>query len=545
MQVRNIFVAVLALSAFLTLGRAVGIAATSTPIEATDDKAAADAPSKMAATSAAMTARVDDLLAQMWAAANIEPAATASDSEFLRRAYLDLVGVIPRASETREFLADQRPNKRSVVIDRLLASPRHSTHMATLVRNRILPLGVDPTHDREALGLQKWLRTRFAKNLRYDNLVGGLLLTSGGDELGPALYFRANNLAPEKMAGSAAELFLGLKLQCAECHDHPFAHWKQKDFWGVAAFFARVKDPDARQMQRNAFRLVDADSGDVMIPDSTEKVPPKYLGGDAPEDDRWQSRRSQFATWMASSDNPWFSRAAVNWTWSALFGQNLVDSLDDVGTAGAASLGDREKLLDELATYFVASGFDLRNLWRTLANTRAYQLSGQYDIKDAVGPDQFAYKLPRPLTPEQCYDSFMVLVPRDAAGQEWSRMATSIDEDPLRMEFVRTMRPPPGSATEYRGSTLQSLAMMNGPVMGGLTSAQTNRLIATLDAPFMTDKDRADAMYLAILSREPRSNERDTIVEMLSACNSLEEKQQAQSDLLWALLNSTEFAFNR
>jgi hypothetical protein len=489
-----------------------------------------------------MTARVDELLVQMWAAASIEPAATATDTEFLRRAYLDLVGVIPRASEVREFLADQRPDKRAIVIDRLLASPRHATHMATLVRNRILPLGVDPTHDREALGLQKWLRTRFAKNLRYDNLVGGLLLTSGGDELGPALYFRANDLAPEKMAGSAAELFLGLKLQCAECHDHPFAHWKQSDFWGVAAFFARVKDPDGRQMSRNAFRLVDADSGDVMIPNSTETVAPKYLGGNAPGDDRWQSRRAQFATWMASSDNPWFARAAVNWTWTALFGQNLVDSLDEVGAAGS---DDREKLLDELAAYFVESGFDLRDLWRTLANTRAYQLSGQYEEKDAVSPALFAYKLPRPLTPEQCYDSFMVLVPRDAAGQQWSRMATSIDEDPLRMEFVRTMRPPPGAATEFRGSTLQSLAMMNGPVMAGLTSSQANRLVATLDAPFMNDNDRAEAIYLAVLSREPSDNERDTVVKMLGECKTSEDNRQVQSDLIWALLNSTEFAFNR
>jgi hypothetical protein len=370
------------------------------------------------------------------------------------------------------------------------------------------------------------------------------LLTSGGDELGPGLYSRANNLAPEKMASSAAELFLGLKLQCAECHDHPFAHWKQKDFWGVAAFFARVKDPDARQMQRNAFRLVDADSGDVMIPDSTEKVPPKYLGGDAAEDDRWQSRRAQFATWMASSDNPWFARAAVNWTWSALFGQNLVDSLDDIAISGATS-GDREKLLDELANYFIESGFDLRDLWRTLVNTRAYQLSGQYDGKDAVAPNLFAYKLPRPLTPEQCYDSFMVLAPQFAAGQEYSRMVTSIDEDPMRMEFVRAMRPPPGAATEFRGSTLQSLAMMNGAVMNGLTAAQTNRLIATLDAPFMTNNDRADAMYLAILSREPLSTERDSVVKMLSESKPPGEKQQVQSDLLWALLNSTEFAFNR
>ena len=359
----------------------------------------------------------------MWAAANIEPAAPASDSEFLRRAYLDLVGVIPRASEVREFLADQRPDKRAIVIDRLLASPRHSTHMATIVRNRILPLGVDPTHDREALGLQKWLRTRFAKNLRYDNLVGGLLLTSGGDELGPALYFRANDLAPEKMAGSAAELFLGLKLQCAECHDHPFADWKQRDFWGVAAFFARVKDPDAAA-------------------DGRQRVSPGRRRSRRSDDSELDRSRAAEISWAATrrtttagnraahSSPPGWPRATTAGSRArpstgrgpSSSARDLVDSLDDVD-AGRAST-DREKLLDELATYFVDSGFDLRNLWRTLANTRAYQLSEPVRRKGTPPPELFAYKLPRPLTPEQCYDSFMVLVPRDVAGQEWSRMAT-------------------------------------------------------------------------------------------------------------------------
>jgi hypothetical protein len=489
----------------------------------------------------AMAARIDELLAKSWEEAGVTPAAPASDSEFLRRVYLDLVGVIPRASEVREFNADTRPDKRVVVIERLLTAPRHSTHMATILRNRILPVGVDPTHDREALGLQKWLRTRFAKNLRYDNLVGGLLMTSGGDDLGPALYFRANDLAPEKMAASAAELFLGLKLQCAECHDHPYAHWKQRDFWGVAAFFARVKSPDERQMGDNPFRLIDTDRGEVMVPNTTETVPPKYLSGGAAEHDRWQSRRAQFTTWMASSDNKWFSRAAANWTWTELFGLPLVDSLDMTDNPDPTP---REQLLDELATHFARSGFDLRDLWRTIASSRAYQLSSRSEGDKPPAANLFAYKLPRPLTPEQLYDSFAVLVPRDVAGQEFYRSMSSIDEDPMRMQFVRAMRPPPGASTEFRGSTLQALQTMNGMVMAGLTASQSNRLLAALDAPFMTDYDRIDSLYMATLSREPDASERDEAIKMLGS-KSPEERAQVQSDLLWALLNSTEFAFNR
>jgi Protein of unknown function (DUF1549)/Protein of unknown function (DUF1553) len=549
MQVRLFKIAISMIGATAIGGVLCAVAATPSPRpgsnalredepEPAAAAAAADAPKD----GAAMTARIDELLAQAWAAAGVTPAAPASDSEFLRRVYLDLVGVIPRASEVREFNADTRPDKRTLVIDRLLTAPRHSTHMATILRNRILPLGVDPTHDREALGLQKWLRTRFAKNLRYDNLVGGLMLTSGGDDLGPALYFRANDLAPEKMAASAAELFLGLKLQCAECHDHPYAHWKQRDFWGVAAFFARTKAPNERQMGDNPFQLIDVDRGEVMVPNTTETVPPKYLAGDAAADNRWQSRRAQFTTWMASSDNKWFSRAAVNWTWTELFGQSLVDSLDSTDNPDASP---REQLLDELATHFARSGFDLRDLWRTIAGSRAYQLSSRPEGEKPPAANLFAYKLPRPLTPEQMYDSFAVLVPRDMAGQEWSRTASSIDEDPLRMEFVRAMRPPPGASTEFRGSTLQALQTMNGMVMAGLTASQSNRLLAALDAPFMTDYDRVDSLYMATLSRQPDTSERDEANKLLGSSKSPEERAQVQSDLLWSLLNSTEFAFNR
>jgi Protein of unknown function (DUF1549)/Protein of unknown function (DUF1553) len=534
MRVRRSIAAILAFSSWLLTGSANLHAAT--PV-ANDIPSAARAPD-----SHAMARRVDDLVEQMWSAAGVQPAPPADDSEFLRRAYLDLVGVIPRVAEVREYLADDRPDKRSLLIDRLLSSPRHATHMATIVRNRILPLGVDPTHDREALGLQKWLRTRFAKNLRYDNLVGGLLLTSGGDELGPALYFRAHDLAPEKMAASASELFLGVKLQCAECHDHPFADWKQRDFWGVAAFFSRIQAPNDRQMMNNPYRLIDGERGEVKIPNSEETVPPKYLGGDVAEDDRWQSRRAQFTTWMASSENRWFARAAVNWTWGELFGQGLVDSLDRLDETDTSH---RVQLLNELSQYFAHTGFDLRELWRTLAVSRAYQLSSCHGQAKSPPPELFAYKLPRPLTPEQMYDSVTVLVPRDVSGQEWNRTATSIDEDPMRMEFVRVMRPPPGSATEFRGSTLQALEVMNGRTMADVTKPESNRLLAALDAPFMTDEDRTEAIYLAVLSRKPETDEHAGVSKMLAECKTPQDRRQVQSDLLWALVNSTEFAFNR
>ena len=494
-----------------------------------------------------MIQRIDALLEQQWAAAGVAPAPPATDGEFLRRAYLDLTGVIPRTSEVREFLDDDGPDKRARLVDQLLASPRHATHMATTWRNRILPLGVDPARSREAMGLQKWLRARFAKNLRYDNLVGELLLTIGGDELGPALYFQANDLSPEKLAASSAELFLGLKLECAQCHDHPYAEWSQRDFWGLAAFFARVKAPqDPRGMMMASYRIVDADRGDVRLPESNEVVPPKYPRGDAASDKARRSRRAQLAIWMTSRDNDYFARAAVNWAWTHLFGSGLVDSLDNLNDEEPST---QAQLLDELARYFVAFGFDLQNLWRTLAATRAYHLSSQHISPDSVAPNLFARMLAKPLTPEQLYDSFVVLSPWGgaySAGGGYADAATgdSLDEDPLRAEFVRRMRPPPGEVSEYRAGTLQALMLMNGPATGGVTAYDRSNLVGALDAPFMDEAAQVESLFLAVLARPPDEEEESACVETLAQCKSSEESKRALSDILWALLNSTEFAFN-
>lgn len=493
-----------------------------------------------------MAARIDAQFEQMWATDHIEPAPMTSDGAFIRRAYLDLNGVIPRAAEVRDFLADKGPEKRVQLVDRLLASPRYSTHMATNWRNRIIPVNADATRGPQALALQKWLRTRFAKNLRYDNLVGELLLTLGGDELGPALYYQANDVSPEKLATNTAELFLGIHLQCAQCHDHPTAAWKQTDFWGLAAFFARVKAPDERNNpMQMSYRLVDADDGDVRLPESNEVVPPKYPGGDLAAAEERRTRRLQLALWLTSRDNDYFSRAAVNWAWAQLFGRGLVESLDDT----TAAFGNTQ-LLNELAEYFVESGYDLRNLWRTLAIAKVYQLSAGQVAPNADPPQHFERMLAKPLTPEQLYDSFSMLTPltsvkADAYGPAPNTPRGMLAEDPLRADFVRRMRPPPGSATEYRAGTLQALMLMNGRAMTEMTATGTSNLLGALSAPFMSDNERVDALFLSTLAREPESDESSTCLAALKECKDSSERDTALSDILWALLNSTEFAFNQ
>jgi hypothetical protein len=525
------------------LAAAVLVATLSPALGAKRNSSAIEGEQLPADASAAIVARIDGLLEHAWDDAGVEPAAVADDGEFFRRAYLDFTGVIPRTSEVRAFLADADPRKRGKVVDALLASPRYATHMATTWRNRILPQGADSERPREALGLQKWLRTRFAENLRYDRIVGGLLLATGENELGPALYFQANDLAPEKLAGSAAELFMGVDLHCAQCHDHPFADWSQKDFWGLAAFFARTKSGDDGQMNpmNMSYRLVDVDRGEVTLPDSPDVVPPKFPGGDAASDDAYQTRRSQFVVWLTSRDNEYFARSTVNAAWQHLFGHALVESIrpweGEEPTVG-------RQILDALAAHFADSGFDLQDLWRTLASTRAYQLSSRHAEPDKAKPELFARMLAKPLTPEQLYDSFRLLSPAGAA-ERLPGMPVSLDEDPMRIEFVRRMRTPPGQPTQYRAGTLQVLMLMNGEFTDAVSSSVRSSLLGALEAPYLTNEERVDALFLATLAREPSGEEREACLAELAATETPAERRRVQSDILWALLNSTEFAFNR
>jgi hypothetical protein len=527
---------------------AIGVALVS-QATAIADGTSFGVPSDQAASaahdSAEMALRIDALLEQAWDAEQLNPAPLTSDGEFLRRAYLDLNGVIPRTADVRAFLTNERPDKRVLLVDRLLASPRYSTHMATVWRNRILPLGVDASQGPQAMALQKWLRTRFAKNLRYDNLVGELLITLGGDELGPALYFQANELSPEKLAASTAGLFLGLQLQCAQCHDHPSSHWKQRDFWGLAAFFARVKSRDVRGEMRMAYRLVDDDQGEVRLPDSDEIVAPKYPAGDIATEEAERSRRVQLALWITSRDNEFFARAAVNWAWTHLFGRGLVESLDD-----AHSTAIESQLLNELASYFVKSRYDLRKLWRTLAITHVYQLSSRDSEPSAEPPEHFVRMLAKPLTPEQLYDSFSVLASLEGKNPGLERapapqVASGLNEDATKLDFIRRMRPPPGSATGYRGGTLQALMLMNGHTMATITGPGQSKLLGALDAPFMNDEDRVEALFLATLARRPESDEMAACLAALRESSDHQNRIQALSNIVWALLNSTEFAFNQ
>jgi hypothetical protein len=485
----------------------------------------------------AMAERIDELLAESWKAADLTPAPLAGDAEFLRRVHLDLGGVIPRVSEVREFLADESDRKRQAQIQKLLDAPNYASHQGRIWRKILLPDGFQPNQLQDAIRLERWLRLQFADNLRYDRLVADFLV-SGGEELGPALFYTSQELQPEKLAASTARIFLGLQIECAQCHDHPYDRWKQKDFWGLAAFFARLGSTGERMMDRRV-RLTDRASGEVTLPGSNDPVQPTYPGGGSPAERSLGSRRTQLAVWVSSRENPYLARAVVNRAWGHMFGRGLVEPVDDLGPHNPPS---HPELLEELTAFFIRSGYDLQQLYGVLANTKAYQRTSRWTEGTPPSAASFARMAIKPLTAEQLYLSMSRCLPvRDFSPY---RADGQMNLDPVQQAFLAKMQTAGRSATEYDGGVLQSLTMMNGSETANAANAGQLGLLAALQAPHFTNPQRVETLWLATLARAPDDLELAMALEHLEAAATDEASKKALGDVLWALLNSVEFAMN-
>jgi Protein of unknown function (DUF1553)/Protein of unknown function (DUF1549) len=366
-------------------------------------------------------------------------------------------------------------------------------------------------------------------------------VASDGGEAGPALYYTSLDLAPEKLAASTARIFLGLQIECAQCHDHPMDHWKQRDFWGYAAFFARLRQPDmANPGPCGRARLIDLDEGEVKIPNTEEVVLPKYPAGTAPKEGELGTRREQLAIWMASRDNPYLPRAGVNRAWWHLFGRGLVEPVDDLGAQNRPS---HPELLDELTEYFVKVGFDLRELYRTLANTAAYQRTSQWTSEPAPPPELYVHMPVKTLTAEQLYDSVNRVLHRKPQSMMPGLNVNSPLLDPRRQAFIAKVQSSGRNALEYQAGILQALSLLNGNDLAEATDPEKSPLLGSIEAPFFTDDDRLRTLFLAVFTRQPTEEEL-TLCRAQLAKHSESDRGKAYSDVLWAVLNSAEFALN-
>jgi hypothetical protein len=497
-------------------------------------------------TPAQLASKIDELFFAQWKAAKIEPAARASDDEFLRRVFLDVTGKIPTAGEAAEFLEDKSADKRVRLVKRLLEHARFSNHLAVTLRETMLPgADNDPMKRLFVPGFEGWLRLRLSDGVSYDDLVREMLTArvERNDAVaigrpratfGPEAFTLVHESKPELLAGSAARALLGVQVQCAECHNHPFADWKQEQFWSFAAFFVSPAS--------GATGVSTQPSLEIEIPTTKAKVPPRFLDGKSASlsSGAPAERRQEVAEWIIM--NPGFEHAAANRVWWHFTGRGLVHPVDDMGANNPPS---HPAVLSLLAKQFRANGFSLRYLAEAVALTDVYSRSSR--SKTPLEPTSFAAMQVRTMTPEQLYDS----IARAAFGRSTTYESASTEAgvlmgDTQRTQFLRKFWEPV-ERTGSRGSILHALAIMNGPVLAAAVNPEKGTFLhAVVVSPFLDDAARIETLFLATLTRRPTPTEAAKFAAHLKENGGDETaKRRAFADILWALLNSSEFAVTR
>ncbi len=492
----------------------------------------------------------------------IQPSDLLDDAGFLRRVSLDLAGRLPAPQEIRAFAADPSKTKRSVVIDKLIASPAYVDHWTLkwgdLLQNNRKYLG-----EKGAYEFREWIRESIAQNKPYDHMVREMLTARGSSYENPAANFFRVTRDPKPTMEKTTQVFLGVRMVCAQCHDHPFERWTQNQYYEMAAFFSAVGLRPGYEVgeeilydQRQDFDMKHPKDSRVMNPkfivpatwSAQASTKPGAAGSEAVPTD--QRRRLVYAEWLTAKDNPFFAKSTVNRVWSYFFGRGIIDPVDDIRASNPAA---NPALLDALTKDFVAHDFDLRYLMRTIANSRAYQTSIATNEWNAQDTENFSHAVPRRLSAEELMDGLaqatgvrpvFAEAPPDTSAEQISD--PHIGKDGFLDLFGRPSRE--SSCECERRSDLslpQALNLVNGRTISDAV-ADANGRIAKAILGGRADRDLVEDLYLASLSRPPTAAELEKGLKYLEPGDSQINMGRAAraQDLLWALVNSKAFLYN-
>ena len=510
-----------------------------------------------------VVARVNEEVKAMWQRAEVVPTKPASDSEWVRRVYLDLLGRIPTYKETQAFLGDRSKDKKEKLVDALLASDECSEHFSIYFGN--LLVGRIEGQNAAEIGVDKrrfeiWAKESFANNKPWDQWVMELLTAKGTASKDPPTNFILRVKGdPTEVASRASQLFLGTQIQCAQCHNHPFDEWKQSDFWGMVGFFVRTRvravgavrpgqlyrEQEVADVQTNEEAQYYI-RNDPRLPRQTQF--PKFLKDEAEVVNKNEfnnqgiDRRYEFARWVTSPDNQMFSKAAANRMWYYFLGRGIVNPVDDMGSSKRPV---SVKLLNELADDFTRSGFDLKRLIKVIVLSAPYNLSSE-------APAGVRSKTPKPeygthfthfyikvMTPEQMFYSIVTATGgEDAKGGRSSEAYQAEKNDLLRQFTTLIDNDENKEVTRFEGSIPLALRLLNGDIInkriqGKAPGLQYFRKVAKDDAGLI------NTLFLATLSRSPTAAEMTKIQTVLRG----RKDESKYEDIFWALLNTPEFMF--
>jgi hypothetical protein len=484
---------------------------------------------------------VDDHVFTKLRRLNIRPSPLASDEHFLRRVYLDAIGLLPSESETREFLASPDPAKRAKLIDRLLER-REFAELWAMKFTELFRAGTREAGAKGARIVYDYIRDSFLENKPYDRFVRELLLSQGahsfpqssipGLKHAPTSFYNISfdSNAPDH-ATNVSQLFLGTRLECAKCHNHPWEKWTQDDFYGFAAFFARVGIKEVYENDENATQYME--EGFVEHPKTKKRVEARFLDGGTVKDSQDADIRENLADWMASPENPFFAKAIVNRVWKHFMGRGFVEEVDDFRVTNPPT---HPALLDALARDLIEHKFDLRHLMRTILNSRAYQLSAEPNGSNRSDRRNYARFSIRRLPAEAMLDAMSQAtgVPEKFNGYPPGTRAMQVyagNGGYMLASFGRLSRDII-CERESQPDMAQTMHMISG------NTVQRKVNGAQLDLS-LSDNALLDRIYLTSLVRFPTDEERTAVQAALAKG----ERKAVYQDLLWAILNSKEFLY--
>ncbi|MEQ8785619.1 MAG: DUF1553 domain-containing protein [Pirellulaceae bacterium] len=499
---------------------------------------------------------IDELVMQRWKLLGLEPSGGCSDQEFLRRVFLDAIGTLPSPEKVEAFLADDDPHKREALVDELLGltgDPARDIYVNEWSAYWALKWGDLLRNNRNKLGdggmwaMYNWTRASLRENKPVDRFVRELITAEGSVfSSGPANYYKVTN-KPDELAETTAQNFLGVRLQCAKCHHHPFEVYSQADYYSLAAFFTRVgtkNSSDFGALGRDTVVLVKR-SGSIRHPRTGQTMEPAPLLGEPVETQQLRDLRRPLAQWLTSPENELFARNIVNRFWGYYMGTGLVEPLDDMRATNPPS---NPELLDALAKDFVEGGFDLRRLMRSIMTSQAYQRSSRPTDSNAADTRFYTHYNVKRLPAEVLLDAV-----DDACGTQEKftgipagTRAIELPDPNYASFFLDTMgRPQRVITCECERATEPNLAQVlhiaNGDVLQKKVSDNSGRVARMLKQKELDDETAIAQLYLHTFSRRPSEEELVACREILAAA---ENRGEGLEDILWALCNSREFLFN-
>ncbi len=499
---------------------------------------------------------IDQLVLEKLRQLNLPPSPRCEDGEFLRRAFLDTIGVLPTVEETKNFLKDTSPGKRARLIDDLLKRPEFVDYwtykwsdLLLLSGQRLRPKALDSFY--------KWIRGNVERNTPWDEFTRKIVLAKGGTFEEGAANFYSLHQDPLEMSENVSLAFLGMSIGCAKCHDHPLEKWTNDQYYGMANMFARVKGKgwggDYRNGDGNRTVFI-AEEGDVIQPRTGKPQPPRPLDAEPLPFDQKTDRRVYLAQWLTSPENPYFSRAIVNRVWANYLGVGIVEAVDDLRLTNPAS---NEALLAALSNYLVEQKYDLKALMRLILNSETYQRSSKPLEENRADERFYSRYYPKRLSAEVLLDAISQATeaPTKFAGYPEGTRALELRDANVDSYFLQTFGRPDRLLTcecerTSDPSMTQVLHIMNGDTLNEKLSRQANEKsktkanrIGRLLKENVPNGDILDEIYLAAFSRLPSAEDRSRLLEVLQVVPAA-QKRESLEDLFWSLLSSKEFLFN-